>query len=189
MGDILHLQDFSAPEPAPTQAISDAELEQAYADGVAAGRAAAEAERAMVDQSLASQLEAHAFTFAEARRDTFQQLEPLMQAIAAQLVPRLAKASLTARLAETLLAFAEDSVDAALTVRVHPDHKEAITQALVSHDMTHVTCSADPGLRQDALEFGNNRFEAVIDLEAMIAEFTAAVAGFSDQLQHEENHG
>lgn len=113
------LEDFSAPPVANTPVPP-----LGWEDGYAAGFDAAHAQAAQTQTALSAQtaqaLADLSFTFAEAQHVVLQQLHPLLQLIAARIVPDILRQTLGAALAEELAAAAAADSTSKIPLRLPP---------------------------------------------------------------------
>lgn len=181
----LRLESFAAAErvagPDPSETETDARLatfEQGYAAGWDDASAAHRDERAATEEQVARALLSLSLTATDARRHVLHSLRPLIDAIATQLAPALARDSLAALLAETLLPLAEERAGTPVTIRLHPAARPAAEAHLSRLPQLQLAIVDDASLGAGQVLLSAGPAGARIDLDDAVASVTAAVQAF-----------
>lgn len=184
----LKLEDFSeAAEPvAATEAETEAREElrlSAYEEGYGAGwedaTTAQSDARAEREAEVARHLQLMAFGYQEARHHVLQALAPLLEEMAAKVLPRMARDCLIPIVAETLMPLAERMADRPVTLRAAPDSREALERLLpgMAEGLPFVIME-DATLGGGVVLIDTGKAEARVDLESATAAIQRAITDF-----------
>ncbi len=194
----LRLETFSVedewvkPPSAPAEAAEEARL-SAYDDGYAAGwedaLAARDDEAARLRDAVGQTLQSLGFSYHEARSHLLQALRPLLEAMVARLLPRLAAEAIGPMVADVVMTLAADCADQPVTLRLHPATRRAVEGYLTPPPSLPLTLTDDVGLTPGQAVLLAGPSGARIDLDGAIAEIAAALAAFYDLLPAERRHG
>lgn len=157
------------------------------AEGLALGRADAEAETAHLSRELSRGLQDMAFAYAEAREQVLVSLRPLFGLLMDRLLPATAAASLGPRVAELLLDAARADSMAPLVVEVHPDRLPAVQACLPPS--WPATLRPDLSLGLEGARITTPARESDLDLDACLATLRAALSAFLDSTEGLIRHG
>ncbi|AQS46562.1 hypothetical protein BMG03_01150 [Thioclava nitratireducens] len=187
MGQRLKLESF---EPKASEAgeiaLDPAELEEtklaAFETGYQAGWddavAAQNVETARLHGDLGRNLQALGFTYNEARQHMLGALEPLLLEICGKLLPELARASLSAVVAEQLMPIAGDLCARPITVVGNPTALPQIQEALAPRADLPLAFVAEPSLGEGQVYLRFADTETRVDLDAVIAAISRAVTTY-----------
>jgi flagellar biosynthesis/type III secretory pathway protein FliH len=179
------------PDDPETMAREDARL-AGFDDGYAAGwddaTAAQSDEQTRLQAELARNLQGLSFTFQEARDHVLRALRPLVEAMATQLLPELARAALAPVIVDALMPLANDLADAPVTLHINPAAKAAVQVFVERAAGLPVTLIDEPALAEGQAILTLGPAEMRIDLAAATAEISAAVNAFFDLAELETRH-
>lgn len=173
--------------PEPEQGSAEATLadearlsgfDAGYAAGWDDAAAAHSGERALAEARTADALQTLGFTYQEARSHVLAALEPLLADIAAKLLPRIAQASLPALVVETILPLAETLAEPPVTLRLHPDSREAIERLCVPALGLPVALVEDSTLTAGDIRLTLDATETRIDIDGAVNSIAAALADY-----------
>lgn len=186
----LKLEDFAeAPEPAtPAEAETEAQEElrlAAYEEGYGAGwedaTTAQSDARAAREAEVARHLQLLAFGYQEARHHVLEALAPLLEEMAAKVLPAMARDSLVPVVTETLMPLAERLADRPVTLRAAPDAREALERLLPTMaDGLPFIILEDATLSGGVVLIDTGKAEARVDLDAAAAGIRQAITDFFD---------
>lgn len=192
----LRLEAFDAPSPREAElaagAAEEARLE-AFEAGYKAGwedAVAAEAEaQGRLRADLARNLQALSFTYHEARGHVLRALEPLLRAMAAQVLPLLAREALAPIVVETLRPLAEARAAEPFTIVVAPAARAAVESALALEPGLLFRIVEEPTLGEGQVYLRFDMSEIRVDLDAACAAIAAAVDEFFHPTEEALRHG
>jgi flagellar biosynthesis/type III secretory pathway protein FliH len=165
----------------------------AYESGYSAGwedaAAAQSSDQTRVQADLARNLQGLSFTFHEARQHVLLALQPLMSEMVGQLLPALARETLSQVVLEALMPMAEKLVDTPITMVLNPTARVAVEALLEQATGLPLIVTEEPSLSEGQvyLKFGGT--ETQINLDRATAEITAAVRSFFDIPEQEKKYG
>ncbi|NBE07367.1 FliH/SctL family protein [Paragemmobacter ruber] len=194
----LKLEDFTSaqaePEVSPTRNDREEEIRLgAYEEGYGAGwedavtaQSDARAER---EAEATRNLQMLAFGYQEVRHHILRSLEPFLNDVAAQLLPRVARASLAPVIAETLMPLAERLADTPVLLRVAPDVHDLVERLLppISQGIPMIL-RVDPQLDEGQVMIATAKAEARVDLDAASAAIARAISDFFELQITEQAH-
>ena len=196
----LQLEVFETPQSAnetPTVvldaiAYEDAKL-TAYDKGYKAGWddavQARSDEQAGLTAELAQHLKSLGFTHDQARGHVLQSIQPLLEQLVGRLLPEIARDTLAPFAVQVLMPLAETAADAPIDLVAHPDACDVIGQLLHQTGNLPVNLIAEPSLGEGQAFLRAGSTETQIDLNAAIAEISAAIRNFYDLPERITNHG
>ncbi len=180
-------EDFSSPVARPEATASGPELSEdqrleAYETGFKAGwddaNAAMTDGAAAVETAATQTLSDLSFTLAEAKAHTLAALRPMMEQLATNILPGIAHSSLAPMIVEKVLAVAETSMDTELTLRIAPEDRSAIEEALEGHSELPLRLTDEATLVSGQANLDLGAIQHQIDLPALSAEIETAVSDF-----------
>ncbi len=196
----LRLEVFETPDEGPRsfltldgEELEDSRLaafEQGYRAGWDDAVAAQADESAGLRQAIAQSLRSLSLDLATARAQAAAAFRPLCEAMTAQLLPAIARASLPAQIAEALGPYAELALDAPIDLALHPDAVPHAEAALIDNGIelpVRIVPDAALGLGQAILRAGPS--ETRIDLDGAVDRIARLVAEYLDPRAAEHRHG
>jgi hypothetical protein len=164
-----------------TDALEEARLaafEQGYKAGWDDAAKAAGEEQTRLRADLARNLQALSFTYEEAHRHVLAALGPMLQEMAAVVLPKLARDTLGAAVAEALMPIAERAGRPPVTLLVSPASRAMVEAALKDAVAPPLEIREEStlGTAQALLRFDGQ--ELRIDLDGALAKIAAATAAF-----------
>ena len=180
------LQDFGDGEDRNTISISAMSLEderlEAFEKGYKAGwedaLKAQDGDRSRISADFAANLQDLSFTHREAQTGLIAGLRPLLTGMVETVLPRMAHATLGARVVEMLLDHAQKTCDGPARIVTSPANVEALEALIESQDGIDVIVTSEPSLGDGQVHIQVGQSEAEIDLGAVLHEIEEAVAGF-----------
>lgn len=193
----LKLETFGAEEvpssPLPAASPTDEARLSAYDDGYAAGwedaLAARDDDAARLREAVGQNLQTLGFSYHEARTHVLRALRPLLEAMVARILPRLAAEAMPPVVAEVLMTLATDCADQPVTLRLHPQSRPAVEGFVSPSGSLPLTLIEDTGLTPGQAVLQAGPAGARIDLDGAIAEIAAALSAFYDLLPSERRYG
>lgn len=176
----LRLERFDHPPEPARDGTEDARLagfEAGYAAGWedAAARTAEAASSSRLE--LVQALQDLGFGFHEARAHLLSALRPLLEAMAATVLPLIGRETLARHVAEAILPLAEAAAGAPVLLRCHPADGLLLEEAL-AEEGTAVRFLADETLSPGRIALSAPGREAEIDLPRAMAEVGSALHDF-----------
>jgi flagellar biosynthesis/type III secretory pathway protein FliH len=186
----LRLESFDladeAPRPGPSADWLAGHAE-GLAQGIAEGVAQAEAEGAHLSRELAAALQDAAFSFAEARAQVLASLGPLVETIAARLLPALAAEAVGPWLRAEVERAARADAAQPVALQVHPSRLEAVRACLPPGAAQRLV--ADPALGPHEARLAFPARESALDLDACLAAIREALAALTEPQDQKARHG
>ena len=195
----LTLEDFAEPVPqdmTPSVPAEDADEEQrlaAYEEGYGAGwedaMTAQSDARAEREAEVARHLQALSFGYHEARQHLLQSIKPLLQEIAAVLLPDVARKVLAPTIAQTLMPLAERRLDVPVAIRIAPGCRAEVERMLtgVAREIPFVIVEDATLLGGQAL-VDTGQGESRVDLDGSAAAILGLITDFFDSKPTEQSH-
>ena len=195
----LTLEDFAEPLPPDVTASvqaedADEELRlAAYEEGYGAGwedaitaQSDARAER---EAEVARHLQAIGFGYHEARQHLLQSIKPLLQEIAAVLLPDVARQVLAPTIAQTLMPLAERRLDTPVKLRIAPGCRAEVERMLTaaSKDVPFIIVE-DAALTGGQALVDTGQGESRVDLDGSAAAILGLITDFFDSKPTEQSH-
>ncbi|MEJ6403202.1 hypothetical protein [Yoonia sp. 2307UL14-13] len=163
------------------------DFNQGYAEGFAAGEAAAKADGAILDDRLVQNVADLSFTYLAARMQIFKSLEPLFDAIAERLLPHCVQTGFPKQIAHMLLQNADAALPPA-TLHLHPDTVSAVVAAVKDVPLD-IKIATDPHLTPHAAWIGQAGQEVRIDMDRALADIKEILAAISTAEEESEHYG
>ncbi|MBK5928548.1 flagellar biosynthesis protein [Rhodobaculum claviforme] len=173
-----------AAPPVNDDALEEARLagyETGYKAGWDDASTAAEAEGDADRREASRNLQAIAFTFHEARVHLLQELAPLLDTVCSRVLPELARDSLGPVVREALMPLISDTLDGAVTLRIHPTAHATVAAALEGDAAWPVEITEDATLAPNQVHIAGAGEERMIDLDGAITRIQTAVRTFFDE--------
>ena len=164
-----------------TGALEDAKLasfESGYSAGWEDAAAAQADDQTRVSADLARSLQSLSFTYHEARGHVLKAIEPLLRQVVGQLLPVLAKATLSAMVAEVLMPLAEGLAGAPITLMLNPAARSAIEDLVAKTSGLPLILIEEPTLGEGQVYLKLGDVEREVNLDRAVLEISAAVCGF-----------
>ena len=196
----LRLEVFEQPdEPETPSLLMPEDLEDlrlnAYERGYSAGwedaMRQADDEASAQRAALARMAEGLSFTFHEAQAHLLGALEPLLHAIAAQVLPVMAREALVQAVTEALMPVAADLAATPLVLRVPEGTRAAFEAGLEGLALPPIELIECSDLPEGVAEFASGARQSRVDLAGIAAELAESIARFyrTEPLQEEAAHG
>lgn len=178
-----------APEPAPTGPSPDWLDGHAagFEEGLALGRAEAQADGAAVTRELAQSLQDLTFAYAEAREQVLVALRPLFALVVDRLLPALAAEAVGPWIVQALLEAARHDTAQPLVIALPPDRIEPVRACLPPGLPARL--EADPTLGPTAARLSQPGRESELDLDACLAAMGEALTALLDDTARKVRHG
>ena len=164
-----------------TGALEDAKLasfESGYSAGWEDAAAAQADDQTRVSADLARSLQSLSFTYHEARGHVLKAIEPLLRQVVGQLLPVLAKATLSDMVAEVLMPLAEGLAGAPITLMLNPAARSAIEDLVAKTSGLPLILIEEPTLGEGQVYLKLGDVEREVNLDRAVLEISAAVCGF-----------
>jgi len=165
-------------EPVAFEEAKLAAFEKGYQAGWDDAVAAQNSETTRLHGDLGRNLQALSFTFHEARRHMLDALRPLLIDMTAKVLPEVARLSLPALVADQLMPLAEDLASAPVTVIANPAALPQIEEILTRDDTLPLAFASENSLSEGQVYLRFSETETRIDLDAVIATISQAVATY-----------
>ena len=200
----LRLEDFSAanlvarptatlPDLANPTPVGEEQALAAYDKGYSAGwedaTQAASQSQDQIDKAMANNLENLGFTYHEARAHVMRSLTPLLNGMLTQLLPRLIRDSLGARILEEIDNLAEDAADTPIEMMVFPEDAAQLQPIVDTITSLPITLVAEPTVPQGQIFLRIGQTEREIDLEGAIASIEKAVSALDNLNMETADYG
>ena len=188
---IAHLlEDFGSGPDAHTISMSDVSLEeqrlQAFENGYKAGWEdavkAQNQDASRISTDFAANLEDLSFTLQEAQCSLMSALRPLLTGMVASVLPRLAHATLGARVVETLEDMARNATGGGAELVTAPNNVGALEKLLQDNDISTATVTAEASLGEGQVHLRLGTSEREIDLDTVLSQIGEALGGFLGEL-------
>lgn len=191
-GLLLKLETFEESDPTGDVTLSPPQLEElklgAFEQGYAAGwedaNAALDDQEKRLRTELAGNIQKLSFTFHEARNHLLRTLEPLIEEMAARVLPAMSKDTLAPIVLAQMMPYAEKLTDEPPTIVTHPDNLARIREMLSANTGQAIGFREDAsmGELQATLQFAQTEVE--IDLDSVIAAIRTAI---TNHFRHEQD--
>lgn len=193
----LRLEEFQTEESrADPVKFTELDLEEArlaaYESGYQTGLD--DAARAQMDDQtrinigLADSLHSLSFTYHEARSHVLRALEPLLQDMLMQLLPKLAMDALPGMISDILMPMAAEVAEAPVTLQINPAHRSAVEPVFANPGFP-LQIADDVSLEEGQALLRFDRGEYRIDLAGAIEEIRTAVNSFYTLQTEARRHG
>lgn len=160
-----------------------------HAAGLAEAMATAAAQQDLLQGSAVQAISDMAFGYAEARQHLLAGLRPLFAAVIERLVPESAAAALVPQVVEMLMREAESGSRGAIEIAVCPGHVAALDAVAQDCGGMPVRIVADPDLGSLTARWQSPDAATLIDLGAVQAAITSALAAVAEPEKRTVSHG
>jgi len=190
--------DRPAPDPGTPQATGPTEMEEArlaafengYKDGWDDAVAAQADDTAALRAEVARNLQALAFTQAEARAVVLRDIAPLIAALVGRVLPVIATHALPQMIVEAMAPFADLAVESPLDLRVHPDTRLAVEGMLPEGAAGFAFRLIEDGaLPRGAAILRQGEAETRLDVTATVAHLATLVENYFTENGKDLTHG
>ena len=194
----LELFDIGCPRLATEEArVTQAALEDAraasYETGYAAGwEDAVNAQttgQTRINEEVARNLQALAFTYHEARSHVLRTLEPLLRDMVAKVLPDMAREALGQFVLEALRPIAARLTDTPVTLTLNPASRAAVERHLAAETSLPLRILEEPSLGEGQVYLRFDDREQQVDLDGVITAIAGAVDSFFHFEQQEKLYG
>ena len=194
----LKLQSFEIAEvPSPQISLDPAEFEEArlaaFEKGYTAGWddaiAAQDSEAARLRADLGQNLRDLSFTYHDVRQHVLSALKPLLEDMAAKVLPVVARETLAPIIAEQLAPLTESLASTPITVVSNPLAMPQIREILSAETELPLVFQAEPTLGESQVYLRFTETETCIDLDGVIALIQEAIATYFNTQSKEQAHG
>lgn len=165
-----------------------AAYQEGYDEGYRAGLVTAATDNATLTASLVQTIGDINFTYAEARAQALQSLEPLFQTLTAKLLPHCVSTGFAGLLSREIADAAASDTDAIIRLHVHPDQEVAVAQAIRDLPGT-ITILPDPSLDLHAAWIQRGTTETELNLDRLLAQITDALEAITPFEDRTESNG
>lgn len=186
MSHALSLESFEAALTEDTGPSAD--YDQGYQDGLAAGTAAAEGDAQALHAAFVQAVSDIDFTYAEARGQVLEALNPLLNMIAEKILPHCVESGFASQLAVMLQDAAAADSSGTIVLHVHPDQHTAVSAALDGLPYS-ITVATDPALDQHAAWIRQGRTETLLDMDQLLARISDILSAVHNPENRIEPHG
>ncbi|WP_296425989.1 hypothetical protein [Yoonia sp.] len=186
MSHSLSLESFE--EIVSDRSGPSADFNDGYAEGIAAGRAAAQADAVALTEAFVQSIADIDFTYAEARSQLLQSLGPLFQTLCKKILPHCVATGFAGQLADQLLHAAAADAAGPIKIHVHPDQRNAV-EAATKTLPTQLRVLTDPALTLHAAWIQQGTNETLLDADSLLSHINAALAAISNTEHRTNAHG
>lgn len=166
----------------------NADYNQGYEEGLAAGFNTAKAESETLTAALVQAVSDIDFTYAEARGQVLAALSPLFATIAERILPHCVSTGFATELADMLAEAAAADTAARTVLHVHPAQLAAVEAAITTLPSA-VTVVADPALDEHAAWIENGHSETLLDVDALLKRITEVLGAIHPTDKRMNAHG
>ena len=177
------LQDFDQFEQAEQDSQTPSvDFEAGYTKGVEEGFAQAQLDATLMTASAAQAIADMAFGYVEARAHFLALLEPLFESLTAHLLPKIARETLPAHIAEALKLTALSDVAGPVEIAIHPENIARLDDLMRSNAGFPIHLCADPalGLGQAQI-FRPSGDGTALDVDGVVHEIITSLAALFDE--------
>lgn len=165
------------------------EFQRGFHDGFAAAQAETEVAALALSESVAAALADASFSYIEARQVILAEIEPLMKAVIASLLPAAATLGVATTIADILMEASASSVPNHPTVCVHQDHFDLLN-SLLSHDtLQNVTLTVDPIVSRHGAWITTSTGETSVDFDVVVETAKTALTAYLHSNFKDIKHG
>lgn len=195
-GLLLKLETFEESDPAGDVTLSPMQLEEiklgAFEQGYAAGwedaNTAQDDQEKRLRTELAGNIQKLMFTFHEARTHLLRTLEPLIEGMAARVLPAMARETLAPMVLAQMLPLAEKLTADPPVVVAHPASLARLREVLSANINQPIEFGEDPSMGEVQVRIRSAQTEVEIDLDSVIAAISAAIKNHFRQEQDDPSH-
>lgn len=190
MGQILQLEDFSAPRPvmpdpqaAPdTQALKKEAFDSGYKDGWSDAFEEARTEESKARSAIAAALQELGFTYFEARQHVMGSFQPLIASMLEAVLPRASSAALVPLVQQEMETLA-DMVEPPIHILCAPSNEEELRDMVKTSTSLPIEVVAEPTLLPSQVQLHFADGFSSIDTNATISSIQTAIDAFFNQPQ------
>ena len=173
------------PQEAPAP---DDPYDVGYEEGYAAGRTIATDEISAMQADIARAIADLSFSYAEVESDVLRKLQPLLHAIARQLVPTTNTPRLLMAITEALETAAKIDVRQKTVVTIHPTLSDQ-AQEILGQQLSGFDLRSDPAVPPLAAIISAPAYETMLDVGAVSDVLSNALLALSPPEKKIANHG
>ena len=168
--------------------LPDEGFAQGFTEGHAAGLAAAKAEQAALAHELVQSIADLQFKYEEARGEMIRGMGPLFAALTEKVFPQCIAEDFADRVVALLLDKAAVHAGNGLTLRIHPQHKAAVTAACEAAEID-VAVVSDASLQPHAAWITHEAGAYHIDYDQLIDDIREILSSVDVIQPRSETHG
>lgn len=173
----LSLESFERDAPGDDSAATA--FNDGYQQGFEAGQAAAAADRTALASALVQSISDIDFSYAEARAQVMQSLDPLFEALTHAVLPHCITAGYTKQITNILSAAAAADTAGPFRLHVHPDQAPAVETETVDFS-NKIKVISDSTLSPHAAWIQHGTGETHLDLDELLAQITDALGAVAN---------
>lgn len=159
-----------------------------FAEGEAAGRAAAEAQQGALRSELVQAIADLNFTFSEAKQDITQSLRPLFDQVLSTLLPQFTAIGFGAEIAALVQSHLQHALDGELTLTLHPSQIDPVAAALADFPATPALV-ADNTISHHAAWISAGGTTTFLNIDALLAEVSTILSAIHNDDDRTDSHG
>ena len=182
----LSLESFEA--EAAQDDTATATFNEGYQQGFDASQAAAAADSTALAAALVQAISDIDFTYAEARAQVMQSLNPLFDALTTAVLPHCVSSGFTSQIASMLMTAAGADTEAPFRLHVHPDQVAAV-EAATDNLPNNINILPDATLSLHAIWIERGARETHLDLDRLLAQITEALGAVAKPEHRTATHG
>ncbi len=195
MSKPLTLEDFFSETDGSTEKVDVAAetmrlaaFEKGYKAGWDDAVRATTDDQAVLRAELSQGLQAVSFGYHEAQRNLLAGLRPLFDGVLDRLFPGIAAESLRAHLADILAGLSEAAAQQPVCLGVHPDNVTGLELLTDETPGPEIKVIAEPSFTPGQMHVRTSEAETMIDIDAALAAFRAALGGIPHTEQRKTTH-
>lgn len=188
MSQLMFLERFDNTVASPADETTPEDL-PGYAQGFAAGQAAAETRAARLDQAVVQALSDLSFGYVEAHQHIMASLTPLFQALAETVLPAVGDDILALQVLDQLQLAATTDAATPVRIAVPPDQKEGLEACLKEGLALPVEFFADPQIPAGQAIISAAHVETTLNADGLIKSIQGILAMMPDSFERTERHG
>lgn len=182
----LSLESFEADEADDNNAA--VAFNDGYQQGFDAGQAAAAADHMALAAALVQSISDIDFTYAEARAQVMQSLDPLFEALTTAVLPHCISSGYAKQVADILTSAAAADTEGPFRLHVHPDQVPAVDAATA--DLAgKIKIVPDAALSAHAAWIQHGAGETHLDLDRLLTQITEALGAVANPEYRTATHG
>lgn len=175
--------------PAALEDARAASYETGYSAGWEDAVNAQTTEQTRINEEVARNLQALAFTYHEARSHVLRTLEPLLRDMVAKVLPNMAREALGQFVLEALRPVAARLTDSPVTLTLNPASRAAVEAHLAAESSLPLRILEEPSLGEGQVFLRFDDREQQVDLDGVITAIAGAVDSFFHFEQQEKDYG
>ena len=181
-------EDFSSPEADTAEPVSP-EAMPGFAEGFAAGEAAAIARQNTISSEFVAQLDDMAFGFAEAQQALISALVPFFTELVETLLPETCEARFQAELVTAMTQAATHDLGQPITVHVNPTQLEGAKSLIAEQALAGFAIRPDPALSEHAALISVGGQETALDVDGQTAALIKTLGNLTSPALKERQNG